>query len=105
MTCMQELPIGASIEITFPPEFILYDQSSCIIYQVTPNIAPNLGTPYAANTGYVCKTEFITRKLTMSNFLTKAYPGNVEFSVWVEQIRNPGVIGPIGILQIRTFNQ
>jgi len=29
----------------------------------------------------------------MANFLTKTYPGNVEFSVFVEQIRNPGVIG------------
>ena len=40
----------------------------------------------------------------MANFLTKSYPGNVEFSVFVEQIRNPGVIGKIGILQIRTYN-
>ena len=35
----------------------------------------------------------------MANFLTKSYPGNVEFSVFVEQIRNPGVIGKIGILR------
>jgi hypothetical protein len=32
MTCMQELLIGASIEVTFPPEFILYDSNACIIY-------------------------------------------------------------------------
>lgn len=104
MTCMQELPIGGSIEITFPPEFILYDSNVCTVFQVTPNIAPNLGTPYAANTGYLCKTEYSTRKLTIGNFMTKPYPGNVEFSVYVEQIRNPGVIGLIGILQIRTYN-
>ncbi len=30
--------------------------------------------------------------------MTKPYPRNVEFSVYVEQIRNPGVIGLIGIL-------
>ena len=64
MTCMQDLVVGSKLEIIFPIEFLIFNSNKCLIEQVSS------GFPVVANTGYTCVTEYATRKLTISNFMT-----------------------------------
>lgn len=69
MTCMQDLIVGSKLEIIFPIEFLIFNSNKCTIEQI------NLGFVVPANSGYTCVTDYNTRKLTISNFMTQTYTG------------------------------